>query len=281
MINAAAAEREALRIVRDSGSSFFWGMRLLAAPRRRAMYALYAFSRAVDDVADGIGPVGEQLAGLDTWRAEIEALYMGRPQTLIGKALQGPVAEFGLPKAEFLAIIDGMASDLQAPFRAPSWCDLEQYCRRVAGAVGVLTLRILGFPADEDDRLAIALGEALQLTNILRDLAEDASRGRLYLPDEVLAGVGIEARGPEAVLRDPKLALACDQVAMRAAADFAKAQQEIEQRGSRALLAPRIMLAFYARLLAKLTESGWRLRERVRLSAMEKSWLVCRELLRR
>ncbi|MET4807400.1 presqualene diphosphate synthase HpnD [Limibacillus sp. MBR-115] len=281
MMDAAAAEREALRIVRDSGSSFFWGMRLVSAPRRRGMYALYAFSRAVDDVADGDGPVKERLAGLDAWREEIEALYAGCPQTLIGKALQGPVEEFDLPKAEFLALIEGMASDLATPVCAPSWQDLAQYCRRVAGSIGVLTLRILGFPATADDRLAIALGEALQLTNILRDLAEDARRGRLYLPAEILAEAGIGSSLPDAVLRDPKLALACGRVAKHAEADFAEARSEIQRRGSRSLLAPRIMLAFYARLLVKLSNQGWRPHEPVRLSAPEKLWLVCRELLRR
>ncbi len=281
MMDAAAAEREALRIVRDSGSSFFWGMRLVSAPRRRGMYALYAFSRAVDDVADGDGPVNERLAGLDAWRDEIEALFAGRPQTLIGKALQGPVAEFDLPKAEFLALIEGMASDLATPVRAPTWQDLAQYCRRVAGSIGVLTLRILGFPATADDRLAIALGEALQLTNILRDLAEDARRGRLYLPAEILAEAGIESSLPDAVLCEPKLALACGRLARHAEADFAEARSEIQRRGSRSLLAPRIMLAFYARLLVKLSNQGWRPHERVRLTTPEKLWLVCRELLRR
>src|SRR5690606_38011850 len=153
-----------------SGSSFLWGMRLLPRPRREAMYAIYAFCREVDDIADEGGSPAEKQRALAAWREEIERLYHSRPTRAITRALLRPVADYGLPKGECLAIIDGMEMDTQQDIRAPALVDLRLYCRRVAGAVGVLSVRVFGAGEPEARDLALAQGDALQLTNILRDL---------------------------------------------------------------------------------------------------------------
>jgi phytoene synthase len=164
-----------------AGSSFYLGMRILPKERREAMYAIYAFCRAVDDVADGSEPRPIRAASLEGWRHDIDALFAGQPA---GRAafLKPSVDRFELRRASFHEIIDGMASDVEADFRAPDWASLDLYCDRVASAVGRLSCQIFGLPQPEGDRLAHHLGRALQLTNILRDLDEDCAIGRLYLP---------------------------------------------------------------------------------------------------
>ena len=181
-----AAQAHVRAVVIGSGTSFYWGMRLLPAAKRNAMYAIYAFCREVDDVADGDAPVAAKLDQLAGWRREIDALFEGRPSRPTTLALLDPVARFDLPASEFHAMIDGMEMDAKDSMRAPPMSELIRYCRCVAGAVGLLSIRVFGAHGEEVRRGALALGEALQLTNILRDLSEDATRGRLYLPRELL-----------------------------------------------------------------------------------------------
>lgn len=158
-------------------SSFYWGMRVLPEPRRGAMFALYDLARAIDDAADGDGTRDEKRARLDFWRADVARLYAGAPQAPETRAIAPYVAMFDLPRAEFDALIDGQEMDLApAPFDEAR---LVLYCRRVAGTIGVLTLAILGVKADA---YAVALGEAFQRINILRDIDEDRARGRGYVP---------------------------------------------------------------------------------------------------
>ena len=186
----------ALRL-RAAGSSFFWAMQLLPYRRREAMYALYAFCRQVDDIADGDASHALKDVLLSDWRSEIALLYAGRPQHLVTRALNEAVHLYGLQCSDFLAIIDGMTMDARADIRAPSLDDLDLYCERVAVAVGRLSVRIFGEETPAGERIAAELGRALQLTNILRDLAEDARRHRLYLQREVLRAHGIYATNPE------------------------------------------------------------------------------------
>ena len=177
-------------VVIGSGTSFYWGMRLLPAAKRNAMYAIYAFCREVDDIADGDAPVAAKLDELAGWRREIDALFEGCPSRPTTLALLDPVARFDLPRSEFHTMIDGMEMDAKDSMRAPPMSELTRYCRCVAGAVGLLSIRVFGAHGDEVRRGALALGEAMQLTNILRDLSEDATRGRLYLPRELLEQQG-------------------------------------------------------------------------------------------
>ncbi|MDH3597052.1 MAG: squalene/phytoene synthase family protein, partial [Rhodospirillales bacterium] len=176
---ATAATHHVHEVVRRSGTSFLWGMRVLPKARREAMFAIYAFCREVDDVADGPDAPAAKLASLEEWRAEIARLYDGRPTRPTTRALAGPVAAYGLPREEFLAVIDGMEMDARAAVVAPSLEDFALYCRRVAGAVGMLSIHAFGAEEPHAREIAVALGEALQITNILRDLAEDAAEGQV------------------------------------------------------------------------------------------------------
>lgn len=236
-------------------SSFYWAMRLLGERRRRAMVAVYGFCRAVDDIADDGDDLPEQrLRELSRWRSVIEALGEGAPPPEMIDLAEA-VREFRLDKADLLAVVDGMAMDARAQMRRPSQAVLALYCDRVAAAVGRLTLAILGFPGGEE--LAAALGEALQLTNILRDLAEDAQRGRLYLPDELLAAHGIAGDDPALVLAHPALPLVCGDLAAQAKADYARAAALMAGRHCRRLRPVGLMAAVYGRQLRRLEAADW------------------------
>ena len=272
-----AAQAHVRAVVIGSGTSFYWGMRLLPAAKRNAMYAIYAFCREVDDVADGDAPVAAKLDELAGWRREIDALFEGRPSRPTTLALLDPVARFDLPASEFHAMIDGMEMDANDSMRAPPMSELIRYCRCVAGAVGLLSIRVFGAHGEDVRRGALALGEALQLTNILRDLSEDATRGRLYLPRELLQQHRITATDAIEALRDPGLPKVCDAVAARARTRFADAERHFGQGDRRALRPALVMMHVYRRTLDRLIGRGWRqLEHPVRLPRPERLWLALR-----
>jgi presqualene diphosphate synthase len=213
MSGVAAAQDHVADVVVKARTSFYWAMRLLPAEKRQAMFAVYAFCRVVDDIADGDLPPATKLQQLQGWREEIDRLYAGKARHPIARALVEPVRHYDLAREDFLAIIDGMEMDGHAPLVAPSMAELELYCARVAGAVGLLSVRIFGAPREGGIALARALGEAVQLTNILRDLDEDAGLGRLYLPRELLEKHGVPTNSPAAALRHPQLPPVCDELA--------------------------------------------------------------------
>jgi phytoene synthase len=273
-VKPEAAAAYAAALVRRSGTSFYWAMRLLPRERRAAMYAIYAFCREVDDVADEPGLIADKLRALAGWRHEIEALYDGRPTRPATAALLAPVRSFGLPREELQAVVDGMEMDARERMRAPDLATLELYCRRVAGAVGVLSIRVFGAPAAAS--FAVALGEALQLTNILRDLDEDAARGRLYLPVEYLDAAAIAAREPGAVLSHPNLPEVCAALAARATQRFALAEKLRRGHDGR-LRAAVLMMRTYERTLSRLRARGFAApRAPVRVPAPERAWLALR-----
>ena len=272
-----AAEAHVRAVVIGSGTSFYWGMRLLPAARRKGMYAIYAFCREVDDIADGAAPLAAKLEQLAGWRREVDALFAARPSRPTTLALLEPVARFDLPAAEFHAVIDGMEMDAAGTMRAPPLADLVRYCRCVAGAVGLLSIRVFGAHGEEARRGALALGEALQLTNILRDLAEDAARGRLYLPRELLEQHRIAGTDPVGALRHPGLPSVCEAVAGRARTRFADAERHFGRGDRRALRPALVMMHVYRRTLDRLIARGWRQLERpVRLARPERLWLALR-----
>jgi phytoene synthase len=264
-------------VVEASGTSFLQGMRLLPEERREGMYAVYAFCREIDDVADEPAPVAEKMARLREWRREIERLYEGKPQTLTGRALLPIVQTYRLDRADFLALIDGMEMDAIEDIRAPSLARLELYCDRVAGAVGRLSIRIFG--AEEPQAVSVArhLGQALQLTNILRDLKEDAEAGRLYLPEELLAANNIKTREPFEVLAQPGLPGVCAAIAQRARDHFQKAGEAMRRCARGPMKPAAAMGAVYRGYLDMLERRGWtKLDEPVRLSKWRKLWIALR-----
>jgi squalene synthase HpnD len=263
--------------VEAAGTSFYWAMRLLPRDRRDGMYAIYAFCREVDDIADDTGPPAPKQAALATWHAEIDALYAGRPRQLVARALLDPVERYRLRRADFHAVIDGMEMDAAEDIRAPDLGTLDLYCGRVAGAVGHLSVHVFGDVSPAAHSVADHLGRALQLTNILRDLDEDARRGRLYLPREILERHGIASTDPLKVLRHPALPAACRELAALALGHFDEAAQAMAHCSRRAMRPAAVMGAFYHATLDALLRQGWRdPSRRVSLSKLHKLRLVLR-----
>jgi phytoene synthase len=252
-----------------SGSSFYAGMRVLPRHEREAMYAIYAFCRAVDDIADDLhGDRADRAAALDRWRADIDAIYDGDDPRQATMLIE-PVRRFGLDRADFHAVIDGMAMDVARDIRWPTAAELDLYCDRVASAVGRLSVRVFGMEREPGLALAHHLGRALQLTNILRDIDEDAAIGRVYLPGEALAAAGIALTTPADVIGDPRIDRVARGLAEQAGRHFAEANAILASRPRGLLIAPRLMAAAYARLLARMTAAGWAPpRWRVRVSKL-------------
>jgi phytoene synthase len=254
-----------------SASSFAAGMRILPAAERAALYAIYGFCRLVDDIADDQQMPREQRAGaLGEWRVGLAGLYAGGDAGLAA-FLAPAVAHFGLAEADFVAVIDGMQMDVEADIRAPSFAVLDLYCDRVASAVGRLCVRVFGMAEAEGLALSHHLGRALQLTNILRDIDEDAGIGRLYLPAEALAAGGIDARDPLTVVGHAGVDMAARWLVPHARAHFAAARAILAARPRGRLLAPVLMAAGYDDVLDRLEARGWaapRARVRTRKLAM-------------
>ncbi|CAN5201794.1 presqualene diphosphate synthase HpnD [soil metagenome] len=272
--HAAAPEANAQGVA--SCSSFYAAMRILPREQREAMFQIYSFCRQVDDIADSDGPRPERLAALDQWRRDIDALYAGHPPARV-KDYAPSVKQFGLRREDFIAIIDGMEMDVPADIRAPDARTLDLYCDRVASAVGRLSVRVFGLGEEDGILLAHHLGRALQLTNILRDIDEDAGIGRLYLPRESLNDAGILSNDPLTVVSDPRLPRACQDILKQARGHFAKANDIMARNPRRVVRAPRIMSEYYHAILEKLVERGFALpRKPVKLSKAAKIFILIR-----
>jgi squalene synthase HpnD len=258
-----------------SGSSFYAGMRVLPKRERLAMYAIYAFCREVDDIVDEpVGTLESRRAALNQWRADVDSLYAGGPAGQMGFLVED-IRRYGLEQADFIAVIDGMEMDLDQDIRAPSLAELELYCDRVAGAVGKLSVKVFGMDEAPGVALAGPLGRALQLTNILRDVDEDASIGRLYLPREALVEAGITSTDPDAVIADPRVDVACKAVARLARDYYRQADAVMARRPAGKLAAPRLMSAVYANILTKMEAAGWAPpRERAKIGKAALLWIV-------
>jgi len=274
MPDADAVETMVIR----AGTSFHSAMKMLPVERRAAMYALYAFCREVDDIADEPGTPEEKEAGLAYWRAEIAAVFGGEPpHSSIGRELALARPRFDLEPQPFLDIIDGMAMDAHDPIQAPSAAELDLYCARVAGAVGHVSVRAFGTPREAGKKIADAQGRALQLTNILRDIAEDAERDRLYLPRETLVANGITSTKPQDVLAHPNLPLVCAEVARQARGYFKEALDTMNTCPRKTVRPARVMLEMYRRILDQMEARGWeKFREPVSLPKMTKIWVALR-----
>ncbi len=273
------------RIVRDAGTSFTRGMRILPLDRRTAMHAIYAFCRRVDDIADDDdGALVDRLQGLDQWQTRIAHLYAGQAEDALTRVLLAAIRRYDLRQADFQAVIDGMRTDAAQRIVAPTLADLDLYCDRVASAVGRLSVRAFGDGSAEADRVAFHLGRALQLTNILRDFDEDAARGRLYLPREWLDEAAMPLE-PDAALSHPSLPLVAARMAAEAQRHFAAAHDAMARCDRRAMQPARLMGATYAAILRRLVRRGWQgatwrgPEARVRLPAWQKMALAARVMM--
>jgi phytoene synthase len=263
-------------IVRGAGTSFYRGMKVLPPDRRHAMYAIYAFCRIVDDIADEAGSIEEKRLGLADWRQRIADLYQGRAGDPVTRVLAAAETRFDLRQEDFLAVIDGMQMDAETVIVAPSFVELDVYCDRVASAVGRLSVRAFGDTSDMADKVAFSLGRALQITNILRDIKEDAGRGRIYLPSEYLQDAGVVA-DPATIVRDPALPRVCSRLADLANGYFRDAYNAMDACNPKAMKPARLMGATYHAILSALERRGWRdLTERVSLPLWQKLWIAAR-----
>ncbi|MCY4395643.1 MAG: presqualene diphosphate synthase HpnD [Rhodospirillaceae bacterium] len=271
------AQTHAQEIVQASGTTFLAAMKILPEDRRTAMYAIYAFCREVDDIADAATPAAEKIGRLKNWRREVDRVYRGDPQIMTLRALVRPVRQFNLEKDDFLAIIDGMEMDALEDIRGPSLAMLDTYCDRVASAVGRLSVRAFGAEEERARRVAHHLGRALQLTNILRDLDEDARRGRLYLPAELIDAQGLDSRDPYTVLGHAALPAICTEVARMARQHYRMALQHMRRCRRGPMRPARMMMMGYSALLAAMERRGWRhYAEPVSLSRPRKLWIAVR-----
>jgi squalene synthase HpnD len=265
-----------------SGSSFYAGMRVLPKAEREAMYAIYGFCRLVDDIADDeVGDRPSRTVALDAWRRDLDSLYAGGDP---GQAVlvEEAVRRFGLKCEDFEAVIDGMAMDVARDIRWPPMAELDLYCDRVASAVGRLSVRVFGMDEAPGIELAHHLGRALQLTNILRDVDEDAAIGRVYLPAEAITAAGIAFTTPVEVVNDPRIDAACRAVAAIAHEHYAAARKVLVTRARGHLIAPRLMEAAYAKVLARTETIGWAPpRHRVKVSKLALLWTVARLMVTR
>ena len=238
-------------------SSFYAGMRILPGPEREAMFAIYGFCRIVDDIADDeTAPRPARAAALDVWRAQIAALYTGGDAGQAG-FLHPAIRRFGLAQADFAAVIDGMQMDVDDFIQWPAYTRLDLYCDRVASAVGRLSVRVFGMERDPGIALSHHLGRALQLTNILRDIDEDAAIDRVYLPIEALRAAGVSPTTPPALVRDPGVDAAARWLVPHARHHFAQANAILRTRPTGLLAAPRLMETAYSRLLERMVAQGW------------------------
>ena len=252
-------------------------MRLLPERRRQAMYAIYSFCRTVDDIADGPGSTDDKLRALDSWREIVRRLYSGQAQCPVAQALIEPVQRFDLPQEEFHLLIDGMAIDAAQSVRMQGIEDLLDYCRKVAGAVGMLSIRAFGMPQQPGPQIAVALGHAMQLTNILRDVAEDAEMSRLYVPEEILQRHDVGGRSIRKVLRDPRFPAACADLARRATGYYTETDILMLHLGRRVKRPMVVMMEMYRHTLKMLDARGWRrLAEPVAMGRWRKLWLALR-----
>ena len=260
--NIPSPETVVLDIVKNSGSSFYSAMRLLPFQQRMAMFAVYAFCRVIDDIADEPAPLETKKQGLNVWRNDIHLTYAGNPprENPVAVALAPFIRAYDLPKEEFLALIDGMESDLPDDMRAPTLQETELYCRRVAGAVGLISICIFGDTSSHAKQFAIAMGEALQLTNILRDMEEDMNIGRLYMPVEFLekAGIKITDKTPLSdVLQSPDLALARKEMADRAKMRYLEAETLLSKIDKKKMISAVLMMRVYQKILNIMEKRGW------------------------
>jgi phytoene synthase len=261
-----------------TSSSFYTAMRILPKAERDAMFAIYAFCRAVDDIADdGIGTRESRHAALEAWRADLAKLYHGGTVPERVAFLREPIVRFHLREEDFFAVIDGMDMDVAADICAPSLEMLDLYCDRVASAVGRLSIKVFGMEENPGFALAFHLGRALQLTNILRDLDEDAAINRLYLPREALTEAGIQTIEPRLAISTPLVDKACRVVAARAHEHYRGAEEIFARHPKGRIAAPRLMGAVYSRILRKMERAGWAPpRTRARIGTAELLLLVSR-----
>ena len=277
-VNGASLDADYERcaqVTRRSRSSFYYAFILLPPERRRALHAVYAFCRFIDDIADDES-IREPALLLKRWREELDRVYSGAPTRALSRALADSARRFNIPRGLFEEIINGVEMDLSRK-RYQSWEELRPYCYRVASALGLICIEIFGYSNPSAKLYAENLGLALQLTNILRDVREDADRGRIYLPLEDLARFNVSEDEILGGVYSPNFVRLMDFEARRARELYALAQSELAPEDRATLLTAEAMRLIYAALLERIIKSNYRVLDRRHsLSAPHKLYLVGR-----
>jgi phytoene synthase len=262
------------QLTRKSQSNFYYSFLFLSKEKREAMYAVYAFCRSVDDVADGNAQMCEKQTLLDEWRQELDRCYEGKPEHPITIKLAQSLQKFPIPKEHFEELIAGVEMDLTYS-RYPTFHELYEYCYRVAGVVGLMCIEIFGYRNPKAKDYAVNLGVALQLTNIMRDLKVDAERGRIYLPQDALARFGYHEGELLRGAYTPAFFELMRFVGSRARHYFHNARQLLAAEDRRSLFAAEIMGAIYFRLLETIETSGYRVFDHtITLPTSHKLWIA-------
>ena len=262
------------RKTRQSGSSFYYSFWFLPPDKRRAITALYAFCREVDDVVDEHGDAELAQAALQTWRDEIKRLFDGAPQHPVGRALLPVITTYSLPREYFMEIIDGMEMDLHHQGYA-NFAELSLYCYRVASVVGLMAAEIFGYQDRRTLKYAHHLGMALQLTNILRDVGEDARRGRCYLPADEMSRYGVTLAQLQQGAWHPGMNELFAVQAERAEDYYRQAFANLPEADRENQLSGILMARIYHRLLQRICALNYPvLRQRVSLPFWQKLWLA-------
>ena len=264
---------EVKKIVKKSGSSFFWGMNVLDSEKKRAMFSIYAFCRIVDDIADEIKNKRLKIEKLKSWKKKINNIFESKKlKSSIEKELKVSIEKFQLERLDFYAIIDGMMMDAKSDIKFPKKKNLELYCDRVAVAVGYLSIRIFGL-SEKEKKYAFYLGRAFQLTNIVRDFYEDLKRGRCYVASEYLSIYGVK-KDIKTIMHDPKLQNILQDILHEANVFFEKSNIEAKKISKKQIIASEIMKTFYKAIHTKMFKKKIDIEKKIKLNYFQKIYIL-------
>lgn len=257
-----------------SGSSFYYSFLFLSESQRQAITALYAFCREVDDIVDEAHEQDIARAKLDWWRQEVERIYHKQATHPIGKALTTAISHYDLHQEYLIEILDGMAMDL-TQFSYPDFTQLSLYCHRVAGVVGLLSAEIFGYQERATLRYAENLAMALQLTNIIRDVREDAERGRIYLPQDEMNQFGVDIDSVLALQTTPELTTLLNFQSDRAQQYYQQAMTLLPDCDRYSQRTSLVMANIYQATLEEIAEDNFQvMKHRVSLTPLRKFWIA-------
>ena len=264
---------EVKKIVKKSGSSFFWGMNVLDSERKRAMFSIYAFCRIVDDIADETKNKRLKIEKLKSWKKKINNIFESKNlKSSVEKELKIAVEKFQLDRLDFFAIIDGMMMDAESDIKFPPKKNLDLYCDRVAVAVGYLSIKIFGL-SEKEKKYAFFLGRAFQLTNIVRDFYEDLKRGRCYIASEYLSIYGVK-KDIKTIMHDPKLQNILQDILHEANVFFEKSNIEAKKISKKQIIASEIMKTFYKAIHTKMFKKKIDIEKKIKLNYFQKIYIL-------
>ena len=272
-------QKKVEKIVLNSASSFYWGMNLLKKDQRRAMFSIYSFCRIVDDIADSEGVKSKKINSLSDWKKKVDNIYIKKTDGYITRELKIAIEKYGLIKTDFIAIIDGMKMDIGKKIVYPSQNELDVYCDRVAGAVGCLSMKVFEINHKNSREYAKSLGRAFQYTNILRDIKEDCSMGRCYIPIDIIEKSGLNKKKPELLVERSDLKEICQEFINKTQEYYLLAEKLSLEFERNKLKAPKLMKNMYESVFKKICKNNWNNDVKIKLGKFEKFFIILRAIL--